>query len=364
MSTNATVRVLPVEEIVARAAGNTPPLRWPDAATFFAERAMRLRQLANGHAMGDFLQFVAALALAQQAALAELKARGGMPIPDAQAIDRAARAGVPPLAAADWPRDAAWHGVLRGIVQRMQREVRQGPAVEALARLGSADDVFLERQADALLNGVMSGLDLAAAPVIAAALQVLWAHLAGEVARAHGERGRERGGAADTRAVGLLDDPGVCPCCGSRPVASITRTIGGDAGQRYLHCSLCATEWHLPRGRCTHCGETATGKVAYQSLDRADAEGGEDSAGRAAKAAVQVETCDTCGHYLKIIHGDREPFAEAVADDLASITLDLLVAETGKLRHGVNLMLLFGEPGEPDTAAPAPAPSPPRDRGP
>ncbi|MFO1287879.1 MAG: formate dehydrogenase accessory protein FdhE [Rubrivivax sp.] len=82
---------------------------------------------------------------------------------------------------------------------------------------------------------------------------------------------------------------------------------------------------------------------------------------------MQAETCDTCGHYLKIIHGDREPFAEPVADDLASITLDLLVAETGKLRHGVNLMLLFGEaeePQEPDTAAPAPAPSPPRDRGP
>jgi FdhE protein len=37
--------------------------------------------------------------------------------------------------------------------------------------------------------------------------------------------------------------------------------------------------------------------------------------------------------------------ADAVADDLASITLDLLVSESGRQRHGVNLMLLFGDPG-------------------
>jgi len=43
------------------------------------------------------------------------------------------------------------------------------------------------------------------------------------------------------------------------------------------------------------------------------------------------------------VHGDRDPYVEPVADDLASLTLDLLVAESGMRRHGVNLMLLFGE---------------------
>jgi FdhE protein len=349
MSVSATVRVMSAEEIAARAGGQTVPLRWPERATFFAERAMRLRQLAQGHAMGDFLAFASLLAQAQQAALTRLGREGGFPIPDAAAIDHAALAGTPPMSAADWPRDPAWHVVLREIVAAMQQQMRGdagGPAAQALARLAVADEVFLERQADALLTGVMAGLDMAAAPVIAAALQVVWTHMVIEVVRAHAERGL-----SNTLPVGKLDDAGICPCCGSRPVASITRSSGDIAGQRYLHCSLCGTEWYVPRVQCTHCGATSTEHVAYQSLDRQDAEAGDDSSARAASSPIQAETCEACGHYLKIVHGDRDPMAEPVADDLASITLDLLVAETGKLRHGVNLMLLFGDPDEGAAAA-------------
>lgn len=339
MSGSATVRVMPAEEIAARAGGRTEPFRWPERATFFAERAMRLRQLANAHAMGDFLQFMSRLAQAQQAALARLGRDGGVPIPDAAAIDRASAAGVPPISAADWARDPAWHGVLREIVAAMRADTPAGPAADALARLAAADEVFLERQADSLLTGVMSGLDLATAPVIAAALQVVWTHLAIEIAQAHA-----RHGSPATQPVGKLDDAGICPCCGSRPVASITRSTGDVAGQRYLHCSLCGTEWYMARVQCAHCGASGAEKIAYQSLDRADVIEEGESSDRAAKATIQAETCDACGHYLKIVHGDRDPFAEAVADDLASVTLDLLVAETGAVRHGVNLMLLFGDP--------------------
>jgi FdhE protein len=52
------------------------------------------------------------------------------------------------------------------------------------------------------------------------------------------------------------------------------------------------------------------------------------------------------------VHSDRDPFVEPMADDLASLTLDLLVSEAGYHRHGLNLMLLFGEP----EAAPPPDP--------
>ena len=37
---------------------------------------------------------------------------------------------------------------------------------------------------------------------------------------------------------------------------------------------------------------------------------------------------------------------------IASISLDLLVAETGRRRHGVNLMLLFGDSPTPDGGGP------------
>jgi FdhE protein len=46
MSPTATVRVMSPEEITARAGGQTPFLHLPQRSSGFAERAMRLRQLA------------------------------------------------------------------------------------------------------------------------------------------------------------------------------------------------------------------------------------------------------------------------------------------------------------------------------
>lgn len=335
----ATVRVMSPEEIAARGGGETPFFLWPQRASVFAERAMRLRQLARGHAMGDFLDFAADIAQAQQARLAAMPA---LPLPDAAALDRAARAGRPPLSATDWPLDAAWRGVLRALVADLQRGARAN-VQPALAHLAAADDALLDRHADALLHGLLPGgdaLDLAGAPLVAAALQVVWTGLVLDVQRRWTDEGQ--GGAGQP--FGRTDDAGLCPCCGSRPVASIVRMAGELQGQRYLHCSLCSMQWHLMRIRCAHCG---SGKhIAYQSLDAADADDSEGSS-RAAQAAVQAETCDDCGHYLKILHAERDPFVDPVADDLASLTLDLLLSEAGLQRHGVNLLLLFGEPEPP-----------------
>lgn len=350
MTASATVRVMSAEEIAAQAGGETPFFHWPDRKTLFAERQMRLRQLAQNHAMGDFLRFMSDLARVQQAALQRFAA---VPVPDQAALDRAAQAGLPPLPAIDWPRDPAWRTELRALV----RDLRSGNAPEgvraALDALDRFSDDELERQADCLLTGVMQGLNLATAPVVAAALQVYFTHLVLSV--------QARGGSGPLNsAFGRIDDITACPCCGSRPTASLTRTGGGLTGQRYLHCSLCSTQWYLERGKCPHC--LSTKAVAYQSLESADAPDDTEEAdttaprNRTSQATVQAETCDDCGHYLKIVHGDRDPFAEPVADDLASITLDLLVSEHGLQRHGVNLMLLFGDPEPPAPPDGAPPP--------
>jgi FdhE protein len=331
MSTSATVRVMSPQEIAARGGGETPYFHWPARGTLFAERAMRLRQLARGHSMGEYLEFIARLAMAQQEVLQSFPA---VPIPDGAALDRAARAAVPPLPASEWPRDPAWHGALQRIVAALRPQAPAGAAA-ALERLAAADAEYLERQADCLLTGVMAGLDLATAPIVAGALQVYWAHLVLAVLEAHAAQ-PDQG-----QAFGRLDDPTTCPCCGSRPVASVARSGGAALGQRYLHCSLCSTQWHLERIKCSHC--LSTKHVAYESLD-AGGDDAEGAAARAAQAAVQAETCDDCGHYLKIMHSARDPFVDPVADDLATLTLDLLVSEAGRVRHGVNLMLLFGEP--------------------
>lgn len=350
MSASATVRVMSPEEIAARAGGEVPYLLFPERATLFAERAMRLRQLAGTHPMGDYLRFIAELAAAQQ----ELMGEGeGWAPPAAEVLDQAALAGQPPLPAAGGAPDARWHALLRALVAQVQPQA-PASARAALQALVEADAVLLDRQADALLQGLHSGLDLATAPLVAAALQVAWTRWVLDTQDA-ATAAASAGGALAKAPFGRVDDESRCPCCGSLPVASITRHSGEFAGQRYLSCSLCSTQWQMSRIRCTHCGSTE--KLAYQSLATGkDAEG---DGSRAAQAAVQAETCDACHHTLKILHTDRDPLIDVTADDLASLTLDLLVADAGYQRHGQNLMLFFGEAAEAAEAAAPPDPAPP-----
>lgn len=324
----ATIRVMTPEEIAARAGVETKVLVLPRRGELFAERALRIRQLAAGHSMRDFLVFVADIADQQHALLQSFPA---VPLPDADALARSAGDAAAPLPATGWPRDPAWRAGLRRIVDGLRARAMPEQAAATLAALQQADDDWLERQADRLLNGVMIGLDLGAAPVVAAALQVYWTHLVLEVERAHGS--------TVPPPFGRTRDARRCPCCASRPTASITRLDADTSGQRYLHCSLCSSQWHMVRIHCAGCGGNQ--RIAYETLESKD--GASPSATGAAPGAVQAETCDDCGHYLKIVHMPKDPQVDPVADDLASIALDLLVSDAGKQRLGVNLMLLFGD---------------------
>ena len=71
-------KLLSPEEIATQAGGDATPNRLPSPRVF-ADRAARLRQLAQGHAMADFLAFAARLADAQQTLLDQ---RGPAPRPD------------------------------------------------------------------------------------------------------------------------------------------------------------------------------------------------------------------------------------------------------------------------------------------
>lgn len=336
MATATTTRLLSPEEIAVQAGQQVPYVRVPERATVFAERELRLRQLAAGHAMRDYLLFVADLVHGQHRGLQNFPS---VPLPTLEQIDAAAGAGQPPLAFARWPRDPAWRTALRALLDELTPRVAAGAAREAVARTRALDDDALERFADRLLSGVMLGLDLAMAPLVAAGLQLYFTHL---VIATQGQRGDDR-----LPPFGRTDDATRCPCCGSLPTASVNR-IGGDAqGYRYLHCALCSTQWHMVRIKCSHC--QGTKGIGYQGLEALAGQPGPGQPATGAVAgAVQAETCDECGHYLKILHMAKDNFVEPVADDLASLTLDLLVSETGLSRHGVNLMLLFGEGADDD----------------
>lgn len=302
-------KILTPEEIAAQATSDIPFLRLPDRSSVFSDRAARLRQLAPGSAMGGYLELMAALAETQQKLL---DGRPPLSLPGEAHIAQCREHGMPPLGAQTLMRDPLWHDLLRHMLRRLADDAA-GTLRAALVQLEGRHGEFYEAQASKLLANVSAGLDRASAPLIGAVLQVCWTHLLTTLGK---------------DCYGSIGVPNVCPCCGSRPTASVVRIGAREAGYRFLHCSLCAAEWHMVRVKCSNC-ETTKG-IHYLGI-----EGG--------SPAIKAECCDECGHYLKIFYQDKDPQVEPVADDLASMALDLLVAETGKAASGVNLLLIHGD---------------------
>jgi FdhE protein len=300
-------RVLEPGEIEAFAQRAMPRIRLPARSQVFVARARRLRELggsgASGHAIADYLRVMAALVDAQQAALA----RSPATLPNEAQLTLAREHGMPPIDAA--ALGDAWRDVLRELCAALAQPDCPAAVRAALDRLGSSRPEELERQADALLAARAGEVDVASAPFLMAAMQVCAVDVASRL---------------PVETAGALEAPGVCPMCGTLPVASIVRTDEPSAGYRYLHCALCATEWHMVRVTCSHC--QATKGISYQSI-----------AGGA--AAVRAECCDNCWIYRKILYQEHDRGVEPVADDLASLALDLLLGEAGYHRGSGNPLL-------------------------
>jgi len=293
-------------------ASEAPRVVAPARDAIFADRARRFAVLAEGHALGDWLRFLGRLTQAQHQALLGMPA---LPLPDAAARESAHSHAMPLLPARHWPRDAAWKHALRSILGAVKSDASE-MVRQSCAALDAAPDEQLEALAERVLYTELYGEDAALLPFVAAALQVYWTALAAAL------------GAGEIRA---LDVPGVCPCCGSPPVASIVRIGPETNGLRYLHCSLCNTEWNLVRVKCAVCDETA--KVAYRHIE---------GSGIGNAEAMRAETCDDCMSYLKILYQAKAPDGDPVADDLATLALDMLVDEAGYARVGPNLLFVPG----------------------
>lgn len=303
-------RILERGQIESFAQRAIPRIRLPDRSTVFSMRARRLRELgeheAIGHSIADYLELMAQLADAQHAAAAGFEAK----LPGDEQLTQARTHGMPPIQANGGPRESRWRDVLRELCDGLavQRDLPAG-ARQLLDRLRRSSSDELEEQADAVLAARAREVDIAAAPFIVGALQVYWVDLASRLS-------------ADA-AVGPAV-PGLCPMCGSLPVASIVRTDPRSQGHRYLHCGLCATEWHMVRVTCSQCQSTKG--ITYQSI-----EGGSE--------AARAEYCDVCRTYRKIFYQEKDSRVEPIADDLASLALDLLLGEAGYHRASGNPLL-------------------------
>ncbi|GAB3446118.1 formate dehydrogenase accessory protein FdhE [Insolitispirillum peregrinum] len=267
--------------------GRSPvPVLLPAGATVFRVRAERLRTLAREHPLQDWLEFVALISDAQ----ADVSARD---LPQ----------GVEDSPATAWLDDFA--ALTAGI-----KDLVPAPAQQALAENDPQD---IHDIAARLLEGRLKGQDLALAPFIVAALQVAWTrHAASQKAEDIHVQSREGG----------------CPVCGSAPVASMIHIGMESGGLRYLHCSLCNTAWHHVRTTCVACGQDKG--LSYRLIEELG-------------TAVRAETCDCCHSYLKQVMADKAPGAEPLADDLAMLALDILLAEDGYQPLGVNPFLLLAD---------------------
>jgi FdhE protein len=292
---------------IEAAAGEIPELRLPPADVF-SSRAQRLRQLAEGHTLHDYLKFVAGLVEAQQA---ELDRHPEIPLPGVELLSNCHDHEMPPLSPAGWHRHPHWQEVARSLADGLY-DAAPAAGRESLFHFLKQTREWLEAQADSLLSRRIADLDLATAPIIGAALQVQWTYLARQL---------------EPHQVMRPEHPSLCPVCGSHPVASVVRIGGAENGLRYLHCALCESEWHVVRSRCSNCDSTK--EISYFSV-----QGGTD--------IVRAEACPECRTYLKIVHQDKDPHVDPVADDLASMTLDLLMGEEAYAKSGINYLMIYG----------------------
>ena len=115
-----------------------------------------------------------------------------------------------------------------------------------------------------------------------------------------------------------------CPFCAT-PVVSLLREAGHGA-RRWNVCGVCLAESPAPRLGCPACGEQ---RFEALPIYRSDA-----------TEPARIDACDTCRAYTKTIDLTRDGSACPIADDVASVSLDLWAREQGYHRARPNLLRL------------------------
>lgn len=277
-------------------------------------RAQRLERLAEGHPLADYLHLIAGLCRVQQQILDDPPSTAPL---DEQRLEVCRQHGMPPFAADTLIREDTWQLYLEALLQRYVAP-EQPAVIEAVTMLRIASPGQLRAWAVALVSGQYSLVPAALVPFLGAALQAAWSHWL-------------------LSAQNLQLTPGdslsQCPACGSPAMAGVIRHRGKHNGLRYLVCSLCACEWHVVRVKCVYC-EQSKG-LEYLSL--------EDDRHAANQAPLRAEVCPGCNSYLKLLYLENDGEGEALSADLASLLLDMRLAQDGYQRLAPNLLLAPGD---------------------
>ena len=79
------------------------------------------------------------------------------------------------------------------------------------------------------------------------------------------------------------------------------------------------------RAKCTLCGSTR--RISFREIDGS---GG----------LVKAELCEACHGYVKVMYQQQDPDLDPIADDVATLGLDLLVRDLGFRRGAFNPFLV------------------------
>ena len=272
-----------------------PLLFYPSTKTLYIHRAARLKTLAENNPLSDYLLFCTKIA-EQQAKL--INQQNAIEAPNLL------NNGLAPLSLENLPLNDIWQDYLSDLLNSFSDISEQIEAV--IQRLKQNNPEQLQEKAISLLQGKFDLVEGNESIFIWSALSVYYSQLANQI--------KGKAVAENT------DQNWLCPVCNSLPVASVIQ-LGGNNGLRYLHCSLCESEWYVPRVKCTCCDNMQD--IQYFSLDNE-------------MAAIKTECCDACHSYLKILDQDKDPHIEVIADDVASLILDIKTEEEGFAKSGIN----------------------------
>jgi FdhE protein len=280
----------------------------PNTARFFQERARRFEGLAQASNLAPYLKFLGGIASLQARLVFELPPLQPL---DAAHVERARAATMPPIDRATIASSAELRETVARFIDLATDLDKPVAAQEALVQLKEADEGTLSWMIDNVLADAMPVEGVAHHLYVAAAVQV---HL--------------------TRLASMLDalrlvpvSIGVCPSCGGKPVGSMIIGVQGAEGARYACCSSCSSMWNEVRVKCIACG--STGGIGYRAVEV-----------EADQATIKAEVCDSCRSWTKILYQNKNPSLEIIADDVASLGLDLLMKDTEYRRAGFDPFLV------------------------
>lgn len=278
----------------------------PYPASLFLNRSKRLLALAPGHQLEPYLRFLSTITRAQhdvQAALPDA------PIPPVEQIAQAVEHGMPPISRTTFKPDDSTQTTVDEFLENLSQTQLPAEATAAVRTLRSMTGEQRRTAIAHALNEAGSQDSVAQRALILAGLQVHFTRMAAKL---------------DAGSLKPIAD-GACPACGSPPMVSSVVNWPSANNTRFCTCSLCATMWYVVRVKCLLCSSTES--VSYRLID-----GHPDT--------VKAETCDKCHGYVKILYQVKDSALEPFADDVATLGLDMLLAEEDWKRGGHNPFLM------------------------